>query len=167
MAAKVRQAQEDASKKVRHDAAMLFELEWAQHNPDFHNAPTYYPAPPSGAGGYPQQQRAPPPPKTLIPVGSEVTIIDFPVRDLNGQKGIVKHYEEKSGRYKIEVQDPKKGAQEFLMPKVGFGVFVTCRRGSCSLPASIVGRSSVVCSREKMALFDSCRKIVNLRSTDF
>ncbi len=57
------------------------------------------------------------PPKSLIPVGSEVTIIDFPIRELNGAKGVVKAFDDSSCRYKVEVNDAKKGPQEFLMPK--------------------------------------------------
>lgn len=58
--------------------------------------------------------------KAMIPVGSEVTIIDFPIREINGQKGVVKMYDEKTGRYKVEMHSTKngqKGPQEFLLGK--------------------------------------------------
>eukprot|EP00392_Amoebophrya_sp_AT5.2_P009996 g10027.t1 len=102
----IRRAQEDAQKKLQHEAALMHEL--SHHKDDY----LYYPP------QYQQMEGARPvPPKTLIPVGSEVTIIDFPIRELNGAKGVIKAFDTASCRYKVEVNDAKKGPQEFLMPK--------------------------------------------------
>ena len=55
-------------------------------------------------------------PKTLRPDASMQFKLEWA-----RQNAILKHREERSGRHKIELQDPKKGAQEFLRPKVGLG----------------------------------------------
>ena len=48
----------------------------------------------------------------------QVEIIDSPVREINGLKGIVRSFDVNQGRYKVEVQkDPKKAPQDFLMKK--------------------------------------------------
>lgn len=115
-AQKIRQAQEDAQRKVRGENLLLQELEWNSHRTETN--PMFYP--PSSTMAYPSEQNQIP--KSLIPIGSEVTIVDFPIRQINGQKGVVKSFDESSLRYKVEVtliEDNKKESkvQEFLMPR--------------------------------------------------
>lgn len=94
----IRQAQTDAQKNMAqknvYDQEMFY-------------SPTYF------TGGASNEAR----PKALIPVGSEVTIVDFPVRDIDGMKGTVQMYESVSNRYKVEIVFPKKGPQVFLIKR--------------------------------------------------
>jgi len=60
-------------------------------------------------------------PKATIPLGSTVTIVDFPIREINGKTGTVKEFDELSMRYKVEVrfddEKKKKEPQEFLLAR--------------------------------------------------